>query len=304
MDGTEPYYLVYNSTAGRGRLPHALAEVRSFFAARDLPLEVLPPLRGPELHAVLADLPAAARVLGMGGDGTIHGLLGPLVHSGRTLGILPAGSADDFAAALGLERDTLGPALNAIAGGATTLVDTATAVLSLADGSVVKTRFVNALGTGFDAEVAERRETGLDRLRGAAGYYVALALAWFSLRREHLTVRVDGRVAWSDRALLVSCQNGPRTGGSFWFARDADPADGLLNAFVAGDVGRLGIIRLLPKVLGAEPLDHPLSLQATGRQLGLSWRRPRSVHLDGELYGAVKDVSVTVEPASLRVFVP
>jgi len=304
MDGTEPHYLVYNSTAGRGRLPHALAEVKSFFAGRNLPLQVLPPLRGPELHAVLDDLPPDARVLGMGGDGTIHGLLGPLVHSGRTLGILPAGSADDFAAALGLERDTLGPALRAVEGGRTKLVDTATAVLTLGDGTVVKTRFVNALGTGFDAEVAERRETGLDKLRGAAGYYVTLALAWFSLRREHLTVSVDGRVAWSDRALLVSCQNGPRTGGSFWFTRDADPADGVLNAFVAGDVGRLGIIRLLPKVLGAQPLEHPLALQAAGGQLEVSWRRPRPVHLDGELYGAVKHVSVAVEPGSLRVFVP
>ncbi|HLR47069.1 MAG TPA: diacylglycerol kinase family protein [Deinococcales bacterium] len=304
MEAPVPHYLVYNSSAGRGRLPAALSAVRTFFAERNLPLEVLPPLRGRELQAALAGLPADARVLSMGGDGTLNGVLEPLVHSDRTLGVLPAGSADDFAAALGLPNDSLVPALEAIAAGRTRLVDTGRATLTFADGTALTTRFVNALGTGFDAEVAERRESTLDWLKGAAGYYAALAVEWFSLRREHLSVQVDGETVWADVALLATCQNGPRTGGSFWFTPAADPADGRLNVLVAGDVGRLGLVRLLPKVLKAEPLDHPLAGFAEGAELELRWRRPRTVHLDGELYGAVRHVAVTVDPGSLRVFVP
>src|SRR5690625_3591830 len=103
MEAPVPHYLVYNSSAGRGRLRRR---------------------RGRELQAPLAGLPADARVLSMGGDGTLNGVLEPLVHSDRTLGVLPAGSADDFAAALGLPNDSLVPALEAIAAGRTRFVDT------------------------------------------------------------------------------------------------------------------------------------------------------------------------------------
>lgn len=304
MDSPSPHYLVYNSTAGRGRLPDARERVEAFFRRHGLPLEVLPPARDAELRALLSGLPADARVLSLGGDGTLNGVLEPLVHSERTLGILPAGSADDFAAALGIGRNTLEPALEAVLAGRSRLVDTARARLELVDGTHVVTRFVNALGTGFDAEVAERREHRLDWLKGAAGYYAALVFALVSLRKERLAVHVDGECVWSGRALLASCQNGPRTGGSFWFAPAADPADGVLNVLVAGNVSRLGLVGLLPKVLQAQPLEHPQAGHGAGARVELEWERPRAVHLDGELYGAVKRAVVEVDPLSLRVFAP
>lgn len=287
-------------------MPGALETVRDYFSAHHLPLTVLPRLQGQELTAELNRLPEDAKVLSLGGDGTLNGLLLATVNSSRTVGVLPAGSADDFASALGLPRDDLSPALNAIRAGRTRLVDTGRATLELHTGEVIERRFVNALGTGFDAEVAHERETKLSWIRGEAGYYTALAMSWFRLLRRQLAVQVDGAVepAWSGRALLVSVQNSPRTGGSFYFAPGAVLDDGVMNVLVAGNVSHLALIRLLPAVLKGRPLDHPEAYTTAGRRFALSWAEPRILHMDGELVPPVSRVELTVEPASLRVFVP
>lgn len=288
-------------------MPGALDMVTDYFASRSLPLTVLPSLQGQGLTDALNGLPADARILSLGGDGTLNGVIQASCNTQRTVGVLPAGSADDFATALGFPRDDLTPALDAIRLGRSRLVDTGKANLILASGEHVSRRFVNALGTGFDAEVAAQRETKLNWIKGDAGYYTALALSWFRLLRRHLTVYAGGssdEPVWSDRALLVSCQNSSRTGGSFYFAPEAKIDDGVMNLLVAGNVGHFELLGLLPKVLKALPLVHPKVFSSSGTSFTLRWDRPRTLHMDGELVSEVRQAQVTVDPASLRIFAP
>ena len=298
------HYLVYNKIAGRGRIPDALEQVQAFFSRHDLPLTVLPAASGDSLTGLLRELPADARLLSLGGDGTLNGLLDAAVGSQRTVGVLPAGSADDFATALGLARDSLEPALQTIRAGHTRVVDTARAVLTFADGGTREVRIVNALGTGFDAEVADLRETRFDRMKGSAGYYVALGVGWLRMRREHLQLTVDGREFFAGRSLLVSCQNSARTGGSFHFAPGAAIDDGRFELVVATDVSRSRILKLLPHALKDEPWDDELVKRVSGTQFSFTWAVPRTVHMDGEIQLPAKRVDINVVPSSLRVFTP
>ena len=298
------HYLVYNHLAGRGRLPHALQQVQAFFNRHQLPLTVLPAASGDSLTGLLRELPADAKLLSLGGDGTLNGLLDAAVGSERTVGILPAGSADDFATALALPRDTLEPALEVIRQARTRTVDTAEAMLTFADGVKKHVRFVNALGTGFDAEVAEVRETRFDRMKGSSGYYLALGVGWVRMRRETVQATVDGREFYSGRSLLVSCQNSARTGGSFFFAPGALIDDGRFELVVAGDVSRSRILKLLPHVVKEEPWDDPAVKRMGGERFSVTWAVPRIVHMDGELQPPAKSIDIRVVPASLRVFAP
>ena len=298
------HYLVYNKIAGRGRMPDALEQTLAFFDAHDMPLTVLPAAVGGSLHALLRELPADAPLLSLGGDGTLNGLLDAAVGSQRTVGILPAGSADDFATALGLSRDSLEPALQAIRTGHTRIVDTVRATLTFADAATKEVRFVNALGTGFDAEVASMRENRFDRTKGAAGYYVALGLGWLRMRRESLQVSVEGTQFFSGRSLLVSCQNSARTGGSFHFAPGASIDDGRFDLVVAGNVSRARILKLLPRVLAPGPWDDELVHRVGGTDFSFSWDVPRIVHMDGEIQLPAKRVDISVVPRSLQVYAP
>ncbi len=287
-------------------MPGALDMVRNYFDDHSLPLTVLPDLQGQELTDALNQLPADACILSLGGDGTLNGVIQASCNTQRTVGVLPAGSADDFATALGFPRDDLTPALDAIRLGTSRVVDSGKANLTLGSGEKVTRRFVNALGTGFDAEVAAQRETRLNWIKGDAGYYIALALSWFRLLRRQLTVHTDGSAepAWSDRALLVSCQNSSRTGGSFYFAPEARIDDGVMNLVVAGNLRHFELLKLLPKVLNAMPLVHPEVFHSSGTTFTLRWDTPRTLHMDGELVAEVRAALVTVDPASLRVFAP
>lgn len=298
------HYLVYNETAGRGRMPDGLEQATAFFERHDLPLTVLPAASGTGLTALLQELPAEASLLSLGGDGTLNGLLDAASGTGRTVGILPSGSADDFATALGFSRDSLEPALEAVRAGHTRLVDTARATLTLADDTVRSVRFVNALGSGFDAEVASLRERRFAAMRGSSGYYLALAIGWLRMRRAELKVAVDNREVFAGRSLLVSCQNSSRTGGSFHFVPGASVDDGRFDLIVAADIGRGKILNLLPKVTKPDPWVDEAVKRIHGTEFSFSWAEPRTVHIDGEIQPPAKRVDISVVPASLRVYAP
>lgn len=286
-------HLVYNPIAGRGRARRSLARVRRHFEAQGRPLQVHATEARGHATRIAAALPDGATVLVLGGDGTVHEVARAVVGSARTLGVLPSGSGDDFGHALGLERGDLDAALRVVDRGRVRRVDTATA-----NG----VRFVNAAGVGFDADVAARVRSAPAPLRDRSAYLYAVVATLARLRDVAVEVVVDGRVAFRGPSLLVSTQNGPRTGGSFLFAPDARIDDGLLDVLVAGDFGRLGTLRILPRVMRGTHLGHPKVLHLRGREVELRWAEPRPAHLEGEPQPACRRWRMRLEPRSLRVF--
>src|SRR5690606_33889506 len=100
-------HLIYNPTAGRGRAPAALAEAQRLLDAARVEYVVHPTEGTGHATQLAAATPPGATVVAVGGDGTIHEVVKGLVSDGgvdRVLGILPVGSGDDFAFALGLDR--------------------------------------------------------------------------------------------------------------------------------------------------------------------------------------------------------
>jgi diacylglycerol kinase family enzyme len=128
--------------------------------------------------------------------------------------------------------------------------------------------FLNAAGSGFDAEVARE----------------ALSAPW-PLREVRPTstrscglsrVVLDGRVVHRGRSLLISAQNGPRSGGSFPLAPEASIDDGLLDVVIAGEFSRPATLGILPRVAGRHPSEPPAGHVAarTKAECGVSRDRP------------------------------
>lgn len=289
------HYLVVNPVAGRGRARALAGQVEAFFARCGQPLTTLQSARPKHATELVAALPQNASVLALGGDGTLHEVAAACVGSARTVGVLPAGSGDDFAFALGLPRDNLGAALRAVQQGKLRAVDT-----GVVNGEV----FVNAFGVGFDAEVAQAVLHAPRPLKGTSAYLYAVAATLGRLRCEPLRLSIDGRQVFQGRALLVSTQNGPRTGGNFLFAPEARPDDGRFDVIVAGAFGRLGALRILPKVMRGQHLGHPDIRLYQGSEVHIEWRTPRLGHLEGELLPPACEFHCRLRPRSLRVYAP
>ncbi len=292
--------LVFNPAAGKGRARSAVQDALDFLAARDVPHTLLTTIGPGHATELAAATPPGSTVVAIGGDGTVHEVAKGLLRTGsasdptagRALAVLPLGSGDDFAFSLGISRTDLGAALERIVTGERRFVDL---------GAVNGEPFLNAIGTGFDAEVADRVRTSPRFLKGLAGYLYSVVVTLARLERVPAQVMVDGAVVHDGPALLVATQNGPRSGGSFVFAPGALSDDGLLDVVVAGDVGRLGVLRLLPKVMAATHLSDPAVALHRGRSVRIVWEEPRQAHADGELLPVSASYEIELRAGALPV---
>lgn len=292
-------HVVFNPVAGRGRAQAALDELARLLDAAAVP-HVLHVTTGPG-HAtqLAAETPQGATLVAVGGDGTVHEVVTGMLTSedgagpsSRVLGVVPVGSGDDFAHALGLRRGDVAGAVATLLRGRTRTVD-----VGLVNGSP----FVNAFSTGFDADVAHRLDDAPRILKGLAAYLYALTISLGSARSVGVRVSLDGVQTRVGTALLVAVQNGPRTGGSFRYAPDAKPDDGHLDVVIARDLGLFGTLSVLPRVLLGTHLSHPKVSWHRVKSVEIEWTRVRNGHVDGESAGSSQRFDVRVVPARLTV---
>ncbi|GAA5204114.1 diacylglycerol kinase [Microbacterium jejuense] len=236
-----------------------------------------------------------------GGDGTVNLALQELAGTGIPLGIVPAGTGNDFAATLGLRELDVAAAADAIAAGVTRRIDLARVTRD--DGS---TRcFGSVLASGFDSKVNDRANA-MRWPRGGSRYNIAILVEFLRLAGIPYAVeyeladgtreRVDGEL------VMATVGNGRTYGGGIPIAPDADPADGLLDLVLVRPAGRLRLLGLLPKVYRGTHAVVP----------EVSMRRVRSVRLsspgvtayaDGDPIGALP-LTVDVLPGALTIFTP
>ncbi len=232
-------------------------------------------------------------VLAMGGDGMAHLGLNACAGTDAALGIIPAGTGNDFARGLGLPRGVR-EAVDVIVAGETRMVD-----LTRVSNTAFPRRYVGAVvSTGYDARV--NRATNENRLRlGALSYgYIALReLSRFSPLGYRL--ELDGEVREVEAMIVAVCNTG-YIGGGMHISPEASPTDGLLDITLVHPVARGVLLRMLPELYSGTFVRHPAieMFQASDVRIegeGLF------VMGDGEELGDVP-VRATVEPGVLRVF--
>jgi diacylglycerol kinase family enzyme len=76
--------------------------------------------------------------------------------------------------------------------------------------------------------------------------------------------------------------------------------DGLLDAAIIGDIGRLDLLRTVPSLYRGQHTGHPCFRHLPAQRVDVTTAMPARVELDGELAGAAP-VSFTVLPGALRI---
>jgi YegS/Rv2252/BmrU family lipid kinase len=255
-------------------------------------------------------------VLLLGGDGTVHRHLGPLVRVGLPVLVVPAGSGNDFARAMGLRgvRDALSAWKKFCIGSANVrAIDLGLISAGESTGEAPAPHeqahryFCCVAGVGLDGEVAARAN-GLPRwLRGHGGYLLSLVptmLKFAPLRIKILTAGEDSERGWVTRSdqptILAAFANTPVYGGGMKIAPQAKMDDGLLDVCVVGGVGRLKLLSVFPTVyVGRHLKIREVSYFQTAR-IRVETERPLDVYADGE-YVCRTPVEVGVQRAALKV---
>jgi YegS/Rv2252/BmrU family lipid kinase len=243
------------------------------------------------------------QVIVAGGDGTVHevinGLMQVPAESRPLLGIIPLGSGNDFAHAVGMDPDPA-RALRQIFAGQPRPVDIARVTDNLG-----RTEFWdNTIGIGFDAVVTIRTRS-IPVLRGFSMYFTAV-MQTIALNHDAPRMEIETDTEqWTENTMMLILCNGPREGGGFRVAPDAVPDDGLLNYTTVRSVSRPMMLRLVPEVMNGTHGRFEQIRMGTFRRLKLRADAPLRIHIDGEIFAGfgsdVRQLDVEILPAALMV---
>lgn len=286
--------VIVNPIAGRGRGRKTWERLRRAAGASEHTVEAFETHRPGDAARLAAEAAAAGtdRVIVLGGDGTLHETVNGLVGTRASLGVVPAGTGNDFCKPIRIPTDP--EAALAVALGAHTVkVDV---------GRAWNRYFLNSAGIGFDAEVCRETNAIPKYFGGTAPYLVGVAKVLARFRPRPVTIDIDGKVSRATITLLA-VGNGQYYGGGMWIAPNASLTDGLFDIITAGNLSLYELLAAVPRIYAGTHLRLPKVQETRGQRLTVTSDYPLAVHLDGEVAGTLP-VTIEILPGTLEVAAP
>lgn len=268
-------------------------------------------------------------ILLFGGDGTVHRHLGQLVRLGVPVLIVPSGSGNDFARALGLRRirDSVSAWQKVLQGSEKVReIDLGViAPLENAGGAPASHYFACVAGVGLDAEVARRANKIPRWLRGNGGYALTLIPSIFGFAPFRMKVLTAGSPHSSSSApanaanevgqgadwtlhshhptLLAAFANAPLYGGGMRIAPRAKMDDGLLDLCLVGAVDPFKLFCVFPTVYFGRHLTIREVEYTQATRVRIETEHPLDIYADGE-FVCRTPAEIGVQRAALSVVMP
>ena len=298
----ERFFVIVNPAAGGGRSAKLAGPALARLREKKLPVDIFAstgPGHATQLAREAYDQ-GYRRFLAVGGDGTAHEILNG-VFSGRSpaervaLGFLPLGTGNSFLR--DFAKDGTEASLQALTENRTRAVD----LLRLTH-AAGETYSFNLMSVGFTADVAALTNRAFKPF-GHLGYLLGVFVRVVQLRRRSFALRCDDDQEWDERrSLFLTFSNSKYTGGTMLIAPQADPTDGLIEFVRWGPIGRLGLLRNLPRLYDGTHIEHPLASRRAVRRVEFRDPAPVDIMIDGEV-ATLACRSLDVLPAAVDIFI-
>lgn len=289
-----------NPAAGKGRSAHAaevaVEQLRTMDRGADVRVFVGHSAEESRLLAVEAIADGPAVLVIVGGDGTLSAVLDILCAATIPVALVPAGTGNDFARAMGIPRKDPAVAASLAVRGTPRTIDIGEV---RSHGRVAP--FLTVAALGFDAKVSDRTNR-LRWPRGRLRYYLALLIELARLRPTAFRLSHDGGSDVAAPGILVAVGNTESYGGGMPVCAGALPDDGMLDVVHVAEMSRLRLIRLFPLLLRGLHLARPEVRLRRVRTVTVS-APDLVVYADGERVGEI-ECTIAVRTAALTVMVP
>lgn len=292
--------LIFNPVAGQGDSEADLKQIRSLLEP-EIKLDIqftTEEVDAGEL-ARQAVTNGVESVIASGGDGTLSAATEALVETKIPLGIISRGTANAFAAALGIP-DTIEAACQTILAGKTRVVDSARC-----NGKPM----ILLAGVGFEAEAVESADRQAKNRYGMLAYF----LSGLEKLRELGSSEFEAKIETDDQVITV-------TAAALTIANAAPPTsilaqgpagiiadDGLLDITIVAPANRIEAIASAYHLLQTAFRDEATKRDDIGylqaKRLQVSTSPPQKVVMDGEIIG-MTPIEIECIPSSLTIFVP
>lgn len=235
----------------------------------------------------------AELVVAVGGDGTVREIINGIDLNSTVFGIIPLGTGNGFRRSCHIPG-RWEQALNGLTQWMPRCVDV---------GEINGSYFLNVVGIGFDAAVAETAAGKYCKIKGYMAYLPAFFNELMSFKHFSAEIKTNNSLISEDNVLLAVIANGQYYGGVFAIAPQAVIDDGSLDLILVRKRNNPETTLLALQALAKRHLDSSAVVTAKGTKFSISADHVVPVHIDGEVVGTLP-AEIIIKPAALRMLLP
>ena len=269
------YNVIVNPLSGGGKRKKLIARVEELFRRSGRDFRIFETEKRGQASFLAHELTkeGACDLIVVGGDGTLHEALNGFADfENCNLGLIPAGTGNDFAAAAKIPADperAVGLILN-------------TRPKPTDFMQMEGVRGINVIGTGIDVEILKRCRASR-WLRGKLQYVISLVISLFKYKNYKMRTVCNGKEK-NYSALIACIGNGRQIGGGIRMCPEAALDDGLLDFVVCDDVKKTHIPAAFIKLMKGKILQESFTDFAQCERVEVFPEKKLTVQVDGELY--------------------
>lgn len=270
------FLIVVNPASGNTNHENLVKEIRRFFDKRNIPFEIFRTQPAPflglenwnDMRSSFTDL------LIVGGDGTLNGVVNAIINAPLPVGIIPAGTGNDFIKNLNL-KDNLNDQLKNALEGKIHYVDV---------GRCNDRYFLNGVGIGFDGKVAERMVQYRKKRKGFKAYRTLVLQLLLIYKEKPMNYFIDNR-EFRENVFSLTIGNGTTFGGGFKVTPDARIDDGLLDVCLIGKINPVSRFLKLPLMKDGSHKNIRQTQFYKAKNVMIPTNDFLVAHIDGEFIG-------------------
>ena len=284
--------IVVNPTAGSGRALKISKKIVKELEKKNILFKIFYTEYAGHATEIVSSLvkDGETEIISIGGDGTSYEVVCGLKDSNASLGIIPAGTGNDFIKSLGIPSKPL-EALDFYFKHTPREADVC---------SVNGQMFLNACGAGFDISVLEYALKAKKYVRGLLPYLYGVIQTAFRFKSTPLKIIADGKEVYDGEALVVAVTNGSYYGGGIKIAPKAKANDGLLDVVFMRPVPTVPkMFGKLAGLLGGKILEFPETSYLTAKQVVIE-NKGVKFNIDGEIVN-LEHAEIKVIPGGIKI---
>lgn len=228
-------------------------------------------------------------LIAVGGDGTINEVGDVAIKNNLKLGVIPAGTGNDYMNSLN-ESCNFIICMERIIKGNTILVDY---------GSFLDKSFFNIASVGFDAEVNKYALKVKNFIKNGLAYKIAIALALFHHKRKRYKMIIDD-VEYEDDYFLIAVGIGSKYGGKINILPYADMKDGLLDICAIRYKSKFDIIKKIKTLVNATHVNEDITSCFKAKKIKIISKNIE-INFDGEYMSGVDEVEFIVNDKKVEL---
>lgn len=293
-EGTMRRYLfIVNPVAGKGRALEQIPKIKEKFDKERIDYEIKVTKEKGEGEKLAREgiENGFNHIIAVGGDGTAYEVVNGIRNEKVVLGILPAGTGNDFARMLKMPKDH-DDILETIKVARKRKIDI---------GLVNDRYFLNCSSVGIDAEIVKETEYIKKYVSGTLAYILGVLKTLIRYRYKEVDIEIDGK-RMKKKIELMAVSNGKYYGGGMKINPMADFDDGFLDICIVNRISKIKFAMLFLTVFKGKHVEIQEVETLRGKEIKIYGNSSLMLNADGDIIGTTP-AAIKIEKRAIEVIV-